>query len=35
MFRYTYAEIRERKIQISRDDRYMSRVMHTSIGTVT
>jgi len=35
MFRYTYAGIRERKMQMERDDSFMSRVMRTSIGTVT
>jgi len=34
MFRYTCAEIREMKIQMEKEDRYMSRVTHTSIGTV-
>jgi len=34
MLRYKYAGIREKKIQMSRDDRHMSRVMRTSIGTV-
>jgi len=35
MFGYTYAAIREMKIQMEREDRYMSRVMRTSIGSVT
>jgi len=35
MFRYTYAGISERKMQMERDDRHMSRVMRTSIGTMT
>ena len=35
MLRYKYAGIRERKIQMSRDDRHVSRVVCTSIGTVT
>jgi len=36
MLRYKYAGIRERKIQVSRDDKHMSRVMymnrHRDIG---
>jgi len=35
VFRYTYAGIRERKRQMEKEDRHMSRVMRTSIGTVT
>jgi len=35
MFRYTYAGIREIKLQIEKESRHMSRVMRTSIGTAT
>jgi len=35
MFRYTYAGIREREMQMEKESRHMSRVMRTSIGTVT
>jgi len=35
MFSYTYAGIREIKMQMEREDRYFSRVMRTSICTVT
>jgi len=35
MLRYKYAGIRERKIQMSRDGRHVSRVMRTSIDAVT
>jgi len=35
MFRYTYEGIREIKMQMEKEDRHMSRVMRTSIGTVT
>ena len=35
MFRYTYAGIREMKIEMEKEDRHMSRVVRTSIGTVT
>jgi len=35
MFRYTYAGIREMKMQLETEDRHMSRVIRTSIGTVT
>jgi len=35
MFRHTYAEMREMKMQMKKADRHMSRVMRTSIGTVT
>jgi len=33
MFRYTYAGIRIIKMQMEKEDRHMSRVMRTSIGT--
>ena len=29
MFRYTYAEIREMKMHLEKEDRHMSRVMRT------
>ena len=32
---YIYAGIREMKIQMEKEDRHMSRVVRTSIGTVT
>jgi len=35
MFNYTYAEIREMKMQMEKEDRHVSRVMRTSIGTGT
>ena len=35
MFRYTYAGIRDMKMQMEEEDRHMSKVMCTSIGTVT
>jgi len=35
MFRYTYAGIREMMMQMEKEDRHMSGVMHTSIGTLT
>ena len=35
MFNYAYAGIKERNIQMSRDDTNMNRVMRTSTGTVT
>jgi len=35
MFRYSYAGIREMKIQKEKEDRHMSKVMSTSIGTKT
>ena len=35
MFRHTYAGIRERKIQMEREDRHIGKVVHTSIDTVT
>jgi len=35
MFRYTYAGIREMKMQMEKEDRHMSRVTRTSIGTAT
>ena len=35
MFRYTYAGMRDMKMQMETEDRHMSRVMRTSIGTVT
>jgi len=35
MFRHTYAGIREMKMQMGKEFRHMSRVMRTSIGTVT
>ena len=34
MFKYTYAGIREMKIEMEKEDRHMSRVVRTSIGTV-
>jgi len=34
IFRNTYAGIREMKMQMEREDRHMSRVMRTSLGTV-
>jgi len=35
MFRHTYVGIRERKMQVEKKDRQMSRVMFTSTGTET
>ena len=35
MFRYIYAGVKEMKIQMEKESRHMSRVMRTSIGTVT
>jgi hypothetical protein len=35
MFRYTYAGNREMKMQMEKESRHMSRVMRTSIGTMT
>ena len=35
MFRFTYAGIREMKMQMKKEFRHMSRVMRTSVGTVT
>ena len=35
MFKYTYAGIREMKMQMEKEYRRVSRVMRTSIGTVT
>ena len=35
MFRCIYAGVREIKIQMELESRYMSKVMRTSIGTVT
>jgi len=35
MFRYAYAGIQERKMQMERDDRHIGRVVRTSIDTVT
>jgi len=35
MFKYTYAGIREMDLQMSKESRHISRVMRTSIGTVT
>jgi len=35
MFKNTYAGIRKMKMQMEKEDRHMSRVMHTSIDTVT
>ena len=35
MFIHTYAGIKELKIQIENEERHMSRVMRTSISTVT
>jgi len=35
MFRHTYAGIREMKMQVEQEDRQMSSVTRTSIGTVT
>jgi len=34
-FRYTYAGMREMKMQLEKEDRHMSRVMRKSISTVT
>jgi len=34
MFRYRYAAIIERNLQMGKDSRHMSRVMRSSIGTV-
>jgi len=35
MFRHTYTEIREMKMKMEKESRHVSRVMRTSIGTVT
>jgi len=35
IFRYTYAGSREMKMQIEKEERYMNRVMRTSICAVT
>jgi len=35
MFRYTYAGMRDKKMQMEKEDRHMSKVMSTSIGTVS
>jgi len=35
MFKYTYAGIRERKLQMEKEDRHIRKVIRTSIGTVT
>jgi len=35
MFKYTYAGIREMKIQMEEKDRYTGKAMSISIGTVT
>jgi len=35
MFRYTYAGIRPMKMQMEKEDRHVSMVMRTSIGTMT
>jgi len=35
MFGYTYAGIRQIQMQMEKEYRHMSRVMRTSIGTVT
>jgi len=35
VFRFTYAGIKEMRIQLEKESRYMSMVMCTSIGTVT
>ena len=35
MCTYIYAGVREMKIQMEKESRHMSRVMRTSIGTVT
>jgi len=35
MLRYTHAGTREINLQMEEEHRYKSRVMHTSIGTVT
>jgi hypothetical protein len=35
MFRHTYAGIREMQMQMEKVNRHVSRVMRTSIGTVT
>jgi len=34
-FKYTYKGIREIKMQMEKEDRHLSRIMRTSIGTVT
>jgi len=35
MLGYIYAGVREMKIQMEKESRYTSRVVHTSVGTVT
>jgi len=35
MFSYIYTGVREREIQMEKESRHMSRVMRTSIDTVT
>jgi hypothetical protein len=35
MLTYTYAGMRQIKMQMEKEDRHMSRVMRTSTGTVT
>jgi len=35
MLKYTYAGIREMKIHMEEENRHMSKVMRTSIGTMT
>jgi len=35
MFTYTYTEIREMKMQMEKANKHISRVVRTSIGTVT
>jgi len=35
MLRYTYAGIREINLKVEEEDRHKSRVMRTSMGTVT
>ena len=35
MFRYTYAGIREMKMQLEKEDRHMSRVKDIAIQTIT
>jgi len=35
MFRYKYAGIGEMKVQMEKESRHISRILRTSIGTVT
>ena len=35
MFRFTYAGIKEMRIQLEKESRYMSMVVCSSLGTVT